>query len=62
MPEDTTNSTYEAESGFGACLVDVDNAFQRINRYLMLWNIYHRWNIRSWFAFNRYQHHNLVFI
>ena len=62
LPEATPNSAYKADSGFGACLVDADNAFQRINRYLMLWSVFHRWNVGSRFAFNRYRHHNLIFV
>ena len=62
LSEDTPWSAFTPETGFGACLIDADNAFQRINRYLMLWNMFHRWHIVSRLAFNRYRHHNLVFV
>ena len=38
------------------------NAFQRLNRYLMLWTVFHRWQQGSRFAFNRYRHYPLIFI
>ncbi|KAL7523106.1 hypothetical protein ACHAXR_000028, partial [Thalassiosira sp. AJA248-18] len=59
---DTTNDRYEPNTGHGATLVDAKNAFNEINRYLMLWNTHHRWNAGSRFAFNRYRHHNIVYV
>ena len=41
LSEDTPWSAFTPETGFGACLIDADNAFQRITRYLMLWNVFH---------------------
>ena len=43
-------------------LFDTDNAFNRINRYLMLWQCCHRWNQASRFVFNRYRHWNLMLV
>ena len=54
--EDATFSRYEPETGFGTALFDARNGFNEINRYLMLWNVAHRWNQGSRFAFNRYRH------
>ena len=48
--------------GYGVLLVDADNAFNLLDRYLMLWNAHHRWKICSQFAFNRYWHHNISFV
>jgi hypothetical protein len=54
--EDTSNSRYEEGTGFGSALFDARNGFNELNHYLMLWNVAHLWNRRSWFAFNRYCH------
>ena len=54
--EDATFSRYEPGTGFGSALFDARNGFNEINRYLMLWNVAHRWNRGSRFAFNRYRH------
>jgi len=56
------NSRYQPHTGYGAGLYDVDNAFQRLNCYLMLWNVAHLWNKASRFIFNRYRHHNIVYV
>jgi hypothetical protein len=54
--EDASFSCYECETGFGSALFDACNGFNKLNHYLMLWNIVHQWNHRSWYAFNRYRH------
>ncbi|KAL7531966.1 hypothetical protein ACHAXR_006015, partial [Thalassiosira sp. AJA248-18] len=59
---DVANDRYEPNTGHGATLVDAKNAFNELNRYLMLWNTHHRWNAGSRFAFNRYRHHNIVYV
>ncbi len=54
--EEAEFSRYEPGTGFGSALFDARNGFNKINRYLMLWNIAHGWNRASRFAFNQYQH------
>ncbi len=54
--EDDHHSSYEWGPGFGSALFDARNGFNKLNRYLMLWNIAHLWNHGSQFAFNRYRH------
>jgi hypothetical protein len=54
--EDGSYSRYEEGTGFGLALFDARNGFNKLNRYLMLWNVAHLWNRGSWFAFNRYRH------
>ena len=54
--EDDCHSCYEAGTGFGTALFDARNGFNKLNRYLMLWNVAHLWNQGSQFAFNRYRH------
>ncbi len=49
-------SWYEPGTGFGSALFDARNGFNEINRYLMLWNVAHRWNRGSRFTFNWYRH------
>ncbi len=49
-------SCYKPGTGFGSALFDARNSFNKINCYLMLWNMAHHWNRASRFAFNRYQH------
>ena len=56
------HSRYQPHNGYGAGLYDADNAFQRLNRYLMLWNVAHLWHKASRFIFNRYRHHNIVYV
>jgi len=41
---------------WGLLLVDARNAFNKINRKGMLWNIHHLWARGSCFAFNCYRH------
>ena len=55
-------SRYKSNTGFGAGLYDTANVFQTLNRYLVLWNCGHLWNKSSRFIFNRYRHHNLVYV
>ena len=62
VSEDDELDRYEPNTGFGAGLYDAANAFGSMNRYLMLWEVAHRWNKASRFAFNRYRHHGLVFV
>ena len=59
---DATRSRFEDDVGFGQALFDAKNAFNSANRYLMLWNVRHRWNKASRFAFNRYKHHNICYL
>ena len=51
-----------ANSGFGSLLIDAKNAFNEMNRYLMLWQVRHRWGRGSRFAFNRYRHHSIIYV
>ncbi len=60
--EFTKHADYKPDTGFGSLLIDARNAFNEINRYLMLWTTFHRWNRGSRFAFNRYRHHNIVYV
>ena len=56
---DITRSRFEEGVGFRQALFDSDNVFNRANRYLLLWNVRHRWNKASQFVFNRYHHWNI---
>ena len=60
----TDNDQYVACTGYGSGsgLADANNAFNLQNRYLMLLNVYHRWNAGSRFAFNRYRHHAIIYV
>ena len=40
---DAIRSQFKEEVGFGQALFDADNAFNWANRYLLLWNVRHRW-------------------
>ena len=60
--EDDRYSRYTPETGFGSALFDARNAFNELNRYLMLWNVAHLWNRGSRFAFNRYRHWGLCLV
>ena len=62
VAEHTADSRYEPNAGFGTALVDAANCFNNLNRYLVLWQCFHRWHKGSRFAFNRYRHHNIVFV
>ena len=59
---DTENSQYIPGSGYGLLLVDARNAFNELNRYNMLWEVYHRCPPLAKIAFNRYRHHSLCFM
>ena len=52
LSEDTSIFAFEPAIDFEACLIDANNAFQRINRYLLIWNVIHRWHNGSRLAFN----------
>ena len=54
--EDASFYRYEPGTGFPSALFDACNGFNKINRYLMLWNVAHRWNRGSRFALNWYCH------
>ena len=54
--EDDRHSRYEAGTGFGSALFDARNGFNKLNCYLMLWNVAHLWNQGSRSAFNCYRH------
>ena len=60
--EDTPHSQYTPGTGFGTALFDARNAFQELNRYLMLWNVAHLWPRGSRFAFNRYRHWGICLV
>jgi hypothetical protein len=62
MAEDNADSRYAPETGHGTTLVDADNAFGRLVRYLALHQVYHRCNRISRYAFNKYRHHNIVYV
>jgi hypothetical protein len=53
--EDASFSRYLPGTGFGSALINAWNGFNKLNCYLMLWNVAHRWNQVSRFAFNWYQ-------
>jgi len=53
--EDDRHSHYEAGTGFGSALFAARNCFNKLNRYLMIWNVAHLWNQGNRFAFNRYR-------
>ncbi|KAL7544487.1 hypothetical protein ACHAWF_007866 [Thalassiosira exigua] len=41
-------------------LVDADNGFNQLYRYLMLRNVFFLWQKGSRFSFNLYRHQNIV--
>ena len=51
--EDNHHSRYEWGTGFGSALFDACKVFNKLNQYLMLWNVTNLWNCGSLFAFNR---------
>jgi len=51
---------YKEGTGFGTMLVDANNSFNKLSRYVMLWHCRHAWPHASHFAFNRYRHFNIV--
>jgi hypothetical protein len=54
--EDDSQSRCVGGTCFGSALFHARNGFNKLNQYLMLWNVAHLWNHGSWFAFNRYCH------
>eukprot|EP00957_Ditylum_brightwellii_P074597 5668379-Ditylum_brightwellii.AAC.1 len=44
------------EENWGILLMDAKNAFNQINRRVMLWEVRHLWAAGSRFAFNTYRH------
>jgi hypothetical protein len=56
VAENTSFSCYEPLTGFGFPLFDAPNGFNKLNCYLMLWNLAHCSNQGSRFAFNCYRH------
>ena len=54
--EDDRYSRFEEDTGFGSGIFDAENAFNKLNRYLMLWTVGHRWAKGGRFTFNRYRH------
>jgi hypothetical protein len=54
--EDDSHSRYKEGTGLVSALFGARNGFNKLNRYLMLWNEAHLWNWGSRFAFNRYRH------
>jgi len=60
IASDITLLRYEEETGFGTMLVDANNSFNKLSRYVMLWHCRHAWPHASHFAFNRYRHFNIV--
>ena len=59
---DEDNSRYTPDTRFGVSLFYACNAFQELNRFLMLWNVAHRWHQGSRFAFNRYRHWGICLV
>ncbi len=55
VAEDARFSPYKPGTGFGSALFNTCNGFNKINCYLMLWNVAHC-SRASRFAFNRYRH------
>jgi hypothetical protein len=62
VDEDVSKSRHTPHTGFGTALFDARNAFNELNRYLMLWNVAHLWNRGSRFAFNRYRHWGMCIV
>eukprot|EP00957_Ditylum_brightwellii_P162016 12334908-Ditylum_brightwellii.AAC.1 len=47
---------HDNKENWGILLVDTCNAFNKVNRRAMLWNVQHSWAAGSRFAFNTYCH------
>jgi len=56
------HSRYQPHTGYGMGLYAADNAFQRLKRYLMLWNVAHLWKKASMLILINYRHHNIVYV
>ena len=52
--------THKMEEEWGFLLIDARNAFNEVNRTVMLWVIRHEWPSGARFCFNCYQHHALL--
>jgi len=53
---------YRENTGFGATLFDAENAFNKLNRILMLWNVGHQWPKGARFTFNCYRHWRICIV
>ena len=51
---------HKMEEDWGFLLIDARNAFNEINRTVMLWVVRHEWPSGARFCFNCYQHHALL--
>ena len=60
-PEDSRLG-YVPGTGLGTNLFDADNKFNKVNRYLMLWQMAMLWSKVSCFVYNQYHHLNLIFL
>eukprot|EP00957_Ditylum_brightwellii_P021323 1608035-Ditylum_brightwellii.AAC.1 len=49
-------SEHREEENWGILLMNAKNAFNQINRRVMLWEVRHLWATGSRFAFNTYCH------
>jgi hypothetical protein len=47
---------------FGTLLIDAKNAFNEVNRCLMLWNVRHLWPSASRYMFNMYSHQSTLLV
>jgi hypothetical protein len=47
---------------FGTLLIDAENAFNEVNRCLMLWNIRHLWPSASRYMFKMYSHQSTLLV
>ena len=50
------------EADYGFLLIDARNAFNEMDRSMMLWNVRHLWPQGAVFAFNCYRHHALLIV
>ncbi|EJK58332.1 hypothetical protein THAOC_21556, partial [Thalassiosira oceanica] len=60
--DSTGGSRYEPNTGFGVTLVDADNAFNRVNLYMLLDTVARRWPAGARFVFNRYRHYHRTYV
>ena len=54
--------SHNNEEEWGFLLVDAKNAFNKLNRTLMLWTVRHLWPSGARFAFNCYKHHSTLIL
>ena len=52
--------THRMEENLVFLLIDTRNAFNEIDRTVMLWVTHHEWQSGARFCFNCYQHHELL--